>query len=616
MRVEDLPVLPNHSGVYLFKGSDGAPVYIGKAQDLRARVHQHFKAGGKSARFSAEAASLDFITTRNPVEALVLEANLIKQYRPHYNVLLKDDKHYPFLKLTYEPFPMLVITRRVLKDGGSYFGPYPDGSAVKRIKALIDTHFLLRKNSGLPMQSRARPCLNFHMGRCLAPCNGRADPRVYGSAVDDVHKLLEGHVDLLVRRLQAEMRAAAQARNFEQAARIRDQLRAVEAMFTAEQAAVSSNLGDLDVLGFASAGHHAMVQLFRVRDGRVVGRDKHYLVGAEEAAPEEIVGAFLRDQYRQYTQLPETLLLPARLSERDFWEAVLSEQRGSSLRIHYPVRGKKRDLLDLAQKNAQASLDSELQVLERRGEHPGLEALAQELALAERPWRIEGFDNSNLFGQHIVSGMVVFEGGRSRRGQHRRFKVRGLEHPDDYQAMHQTLLRRFAGSLGDKLPLPDLILIDGGHGQVRAALDALRELKLQIPLVGLAKRAETIVLPSPLGAQWWLGSGHRLAEDRELHLALTHPALRMLIAVRDEVHRHAVEYHRALRRTGMFQSSLSGLPGIGPQRQKILLEHFTSLDDIAGASLEDISGLPGMNSAAARTIKAFLANPLPGWPAE
>ncbi|WP_092264951.1 excinuclease ABC subunit UvrC [Deinococcus reticulitermitis] len=605
MHFDDLPVLPASPGVYLFRRG-GVPIYIGKANNLRSRVTQHFKAGGKSGKFTKLAESLEFITARNEVEALILEANLIKQHRPHYNVLLKDDKHYPFLKLTNEAFPMLVVTRRVLKDGASYYGPYPDAGAVRRVKHLVDTMFPLRKNSGLPMQRKPRPCLNYHMNRCLGPCIAAADPGEYARVVEDVKSLLEGRAAPVLARLREDMRASAQAQDFEQAARLRDRVNAVEKLFGTEQHAFVSEETDLDFLGAAQAGEFAMVQLFRMRGGRVVGRDKRFLTGADEEALGKIVEAFVQDYYTQATHVPPLILLPAEFEGVEAWSEFLSGQAGRQIQMRTPKRGDKVDLVEMAQRNASVGLDSELALLERRGDHPGLDALRDVLALPERPWRIEGYDNSNLFGTNIVSGMVVFEGGRARRGEHRRFKVRGLTRPDDYEAMKQTITRRFTGSLSDKLPLPDLLLIDGGRGQVNAALDALREADVRVPVVGLAKREERLILPGRYGAQWWLETGTEVGVDRELLLPHTHPALRLLIAVRDEVHQYAVTYHRKLRAEGMLRSVFDDLPGIGQKRRDALLEHFTSLADLASAPVEQIAAVPGMSMKAAQGVKAFL----------
>ncbi len=604
MTFEEAPVLPTQSGVYIFRTPAGRVIYVGKANNIKSRVGQHFKSAGKSSRITRDAGSLETIVTKNEVEALVLEANLIKQHRPRYNVLLKDDKHYPFLKLTKEVYPMLVVTRKVVKDGGKYYGPYPDSRAVWRAKNLIDTTFALRKNSGIPFQTKKRPCLNFHMKRCLAPCVGFAKPEDYAEAVADVTGVLEGKAQVVLEKLRDSMREAALNREFELAAGIRDRVQAVEKLFGSDQqVALNTGLEDMDFLGVAQAGEFAMVQHFQMRAGRVIGRDKRFLTGAEESSEEEILKAFMQDYYGVALQIPPLVLVPVEFEDKTVWEEFMSA-KGRKVELRHPQRGEKVDLLEMATRNAQTGLESELALLEKRGENPGLEALKEVLALPERPWRIEGYDNSNLFGTHIVSGMVVFEGGRARKGEHRRFKVKGLDRPDDYASMRQTVLRRFTGSLSEKLPMPDLLMIDGGRGQVNAALDALKEAGVQVPVVGLAKRQETLILPSIYGAQWWLSSGSEVGKNREVRLLETHPALRMMIAVRDEVHHFAITYHRKLRAEAMMKSVFDDVAGIGEKRKDALLEHFTSLEEIRAASVEQIAGVPGIGINFAKVIKA------------
>jgi excinuclease ABC subunit C len=609
VELEDAGLIPTQPGVYIFRTPAGRVIYVGKAKNIKSRISQHFKSGGKSSRITRDAGTLETITTQNEVEALVLEANLIKQFRPRYNVLLKDDKHYPFLKITRETWPMLLVTRKVIKDGAKYYGPFPDARAVWRAKNLIDTTFQLRKNSGIPFTPRKRPCLNYHMKRCLAPCVGLADPDEYAQVVADVTAVLEGKALDVIANLKAQMREAALNQEFEQAGMIRDRIEAVQKLFGTDQVALNTGLEDMDFLGVAQAGEYAMVQHFQMRAGRVIGRDKRFLTNAEEATPDEILKAFMQDYYGVAMQVPPLVLLPVEFEDAEAWEEFLSQKSHRKVELRHPQRGEKVDLLEMATRNAQNGLEAELALLEKRGENPGLEALKEVLALPERPWRIEGYDNSNLFGTNIVSGMVVFEGGRARKGEHRRFKVKGLDHPDDYTAMRQTITRRFTGGLSDKLPLPDLLMIDGGHGQVNAALDALREVGLQIPVVGLAKREETIILPSIYGAQFWLTTGSVLSQNREIKLPVTHPALRVLIAVRDEVHHFAITYHRKLRADAMMKSIFDDIPGIGPKRREALLEHFTSLEELRAAQLEEIARVPGVGLMAAQTIKDHLGAP-------
>jgi excinuclease ABC subunit C len=604
MELEQAGLLSTGPGVYIFRTPAGRVIYVGKAKNIKNRVGQHFKAGGKSSRITRDAGSLETIVTQNEVEALVLEANLIKQHRPRYNVLLKDDKHYPFLKLTKEVYPMLVVTRKVVKDGGRYYGPFPDSRAVWRAKNLIDTTFSLRKNSGIPFEKRKRPCLNYHMKRCLAPCVDYTNPDEYGQAVRDVIAVLEGKAKDVLDSLKEQMMVAAQNREFEQAAAIRDRVQAVQKLFGTDQVALNVTLEDMDFLGVAQAGEFAMVQHFQMRAGRVIGRDKRFLTGAEDSSEEEILKAFMADYYGVAMQIPPLVLVPTEFEDADAWQEFLSTRANRKVELRHPQRGEKVDLLEMATRNAQNGLESELALLEKRGENPGLDALQEVLALPARPWRIEGYDNSNLFGTHIVSGMVVFEGGRARKGEHRRFKVKGLEHPDDYASMRQTVYRRFTGSLADKLPMPDLLMIDGGHGQVRAAVDALKEAGVQVPVVGLAKREETLILPSIYGAQWWLETGTEVGKNRQLALPITHPALRVLIAVRDEVHHFAITYHRKLRGEAMLKSVFDDVPGIGAKRREALLEHFTSLEEIKAATTEQIGAVPGIGMNFARVVKA------------
>jgi excinuclease ABC subunit C len=603
---EDTGVLPTQPGVYIFRTPAGRVIYVGKAKNIRSRVGQHFKNGGKSSRITRDAGNLEIIVTQNEVEALVLEANLIKQHRPRYNVLLKDDKHYPFLKITFETWPMLVMTRKVIKDGGKYYGPFPDSRAVWRAKHLIDTTFQLRKNSGIPFTPRKRPCLNYHMKRCLAPCVGYANPDDYAQVVRDVTAVLDGKAQDVMQSLKEQMREAAMRQEFEQAAAIRDRVEAVQKLFGTDQVALNVGLEDMDFLGVAQSGQYAMVQHFQMRAGRVIGREKRFLTNAEDSTEEEILKAFMQDYYGVAMQVPPLVLVPVEFEDADVWMEFLLQRAHRKVELRHPQRGEKVDLLEMAMRNASTGLEAELALLERRGENPGLEALKEVLALPERPWRIEGYDNSNLFGTNIVSGMVVFEGGRARKGEHRRFKVKGLDHPDDYAAMKQTIQRRFTGGLSDKLPLPDLLMIDGGHGQVNAALEALREIGLEVPVVGLAKREEIIILPSMYGAQWWLTRGTEIGVKRELRLPETHPALRVLIAVRDEVHHHAVSYHRKLRTDTMMRSIFEDIPGIGPKRREALLEHFTSLEELRAARLEEIARVPGVGLTAAVAIKEHL----------
>lgn len=590
MKSADLPVLPTQPGCYLFVAPDGVVLYVGKAINLRSRVRSYFgrQAGQKARLVASGAATLEFIVAADEVEALILEANLIKRHKPHFNVLLKDDKSYPFLKLTHEPFPTLVFTRRVEKDGATYFGPYPSAGAVRRVLDLVYSVFALRKNSGAPLQLRKRPCLRFHMGRCLAPCIGAADPAAYAEVVAQVRAFLEGRVHETVHRIEREMREAAGRQDFELAGTYRDRLDSLRRVTGYDSSVVQAGGEDLDFLGVAKAGNLAMVQLFQMRSGRVVGRDKRLLTNAADAGDEEILERVMADYYGQAMHLPRLVLVPDAGLDLDVWQRFLSERAGKRVEVRVPKRGDKVELLGLAERNARTGVDAEIALLERRGEAPGVKELRALVGLEDPPWRIEGFDISNLMGSHTVASIVVFEGGRARKSEYRKLRIRGLDKPDDFFAMHQAVLRRFIGSLADKLPPPDLLLIDGGKGQMSAARRALDEAGLRIPLVGLAKKQETL-----------------LTEDgRELLVPLTHPALKLLVHVRDEAHRTAVGYNRQRRGKALTHSLLDDVPGIGPKRRDALLTHFSSIEQLRQADVATLASIPGVGEKAAQAVKA------------
>lgn len=590
MKSADLPVLPTQAGCYLFVAPDGEVLYVGKAINLRSRVRSYFgrHAGQKSRLITLGAASLEFIVAADEVEALILEANLIKRHKPHFNVLLKDDKSYPFLKLTKEPYPTLVFTRRVEKDGATYFGPYPSAGAVRRVLDLVYSVFALRKNSGEPLQTRKRPCLRYHMGRCMAPCIGAADEAAYGEVVAQVRAFLEGRVHQTVERIENEMKDAAARQDFELAGTYRDRLDSLRRVTGYDSSVMHAAGNDLDFLGVAKAGNLAMVQLFQMRSGRVVGRDKRLLTNAADAGDDEILERVMADYYGQAMRLPPLVLVPDAGLDVGTWQRFLSERGGRKVEVRVPKRGDKVELLGLAERNARTGVDAEIALLERRGEAPGVKELRELLGLVDPPWRIEGFDISNLMGSHTVASIVVFEGGRAKKSEYRKLRIRGLDKPDDFFAMHQAVFRRFAGSLADKLPPPDLLLIDGGKGQMSAARRALDEAGMQIPLVGLAKKQETL-----------------LTEDgRDLLVPLTHPALKLLIFVRDEAHRTAVGYNRQRRGKALTRSLLDDVPGIGPKRRDALLTHFSSIEQLRQADLDTLASVPGVGQRAAEAVKA------------
>lgn len=591
MHLADLPPLPEAPGVYQWwKGS--SIIYVGKAKSLKARVSSYFHGEGKALTIASEADRLEFIVTRDEVEALLLEANLIKLHRPRYNVLMKDDKHYPFLKLTNEPYPILLIVRRVDNDGARYWGPFPDGGAVRRIKRLIDRIFPIRKNSGVPLKKRRYPCLNFSMGRCLAPCIGQADPAAYREMVRQVEQVLDGKVSEVLGDLELKMRQAARNQDFERAAEIRDQMEAVRSFFGTVQQAYDPELGDLDFLGLARAGRYAIVQLYQVRGGQMLGRNSRFIEDVEEASDQELLWAFLRDYYLEATPLPPLVLLPSEVEDMGALSQFLSSRAGKKVEVRIPQRGDKTRLLELAEKNARTALETEMRLLERKGDHPGLVALKDVLGLSVRPYRIEGYDISNLFGESPVASITVFEGGRPKKAEYRRMKIKtDSKSPDDYLALEQAIYRRFTGSLSASMAVPDLLLIDGGLGQVRAAQKGLERAGIQIPLVGLAKREETLILPN----------------GRSIELPLTHPALQLLIFQRDETHNNGLQFHRKLRSQKALKSVFDNIPGIGPKRKEALLAQFSTLEELKAMDAERLAKLPGMDKRSAEAVLKALS---------
>ncbi|MEM6429223.1 MAG: excinuclease ABC subunit UvrC [Deinococcota bacterium] len=590
MTEQDLPVLPTQPGCYLFY-AEKTVIYVGKAINLRSRVRSYFSSSAdkKPKLIRKTAGRLEFITTKNETEALILESNLIKRYKPHFNVLLKDDTNYPFLKLTNEAFPMLIFTRRVIQDGGTYFGPYPSAGSVRRVLDLIATIFPLRKNSGLPMKKRKKPCLRYHMGRCSAPCIGDISQDNYAQIVAQVRAFLEGRVEDTVTMLETDMKAAAQRMDFELAKTYRDRLDALKRLTGYDSDVTQHSDADLDFLGTSQAGNYAMTQLFQMRRGRVVGRDKRFLTNAEEATSGEILERFMGNYYGLATHVPPLILVPESDLDLGFWQHVLSERAGRNVEVRTPKRGDKLDLMGLAARNAKNGLDAELALLEKRGEAPGVSELQRLAGLENAPYRIEGFDISNLMGTHTVASIVVFEGGRSRKSEYRKMRIRGLTKPDDFFSMHQAVYRRFTGSLADNMPMPDLLLIDGGKGQLSAARRALKDADLDLPMLGLAKRYETIIREG--------------ADD--IVVPETHPALRLLINVRDEAHRTAVGFNRKQRGEAMTKSILDDVPGIGPKRRDALLEHFSSIDELKQADLDVLAGIPGVGESAAKAVVDF-----------
>jgi len=597
-----LKTLPKQPGCYIFKDAQGAVLYVGKAVNLRQRVRSYFQKSAqqtpKVARMVRRIADLEWIVTDSELEALILECNLIKQHRPPYNVLMRDDKSYPYLCLTLgEKFPRLLVTRRVRKDGSRYFGPFANSGAVWSTHQLLHRTFPLipcgKVWSGEPVQ---RPCLYYHMGRCLAPCAGLADPEEYRKIVQNVVLFLEGKGDHLIKRLEAQMEQAAEALEFERAAKIRDQIRALQEVLQKQKVVHPDGINE-DVIALVKDERGACVQMFFIRGGKLLGQRHFFLSEGAEDQPGALMQEFLKQYYQDAPEVPERILLPYEVDEARIITQWLKQRRGSAVEIRVPHRGEDARLLEMAAQNAELALQSLRQELEQKAEwlESALMELQEALRLPTLPNRIEAYDISNIQGIAPVGSMVVFEGGQPKKSDYRRFRIRWHpESPDDFAMMREVLTRRLREALeGDEKwrVLPDLILIDGGRGQLNAALEAIRALGFQIPTVGLAKRHELVILPD---------------EPDPVELPRHSRALHLLQRIRDEAHRFALTYHRKLREERAHRSPLDEIPGIGPRRKKMLLRLFGSIERIRQASVEELASVPTMTRRLAEQVLDYL----------
>jgi len=610
---EKLKNLPSGPGVYLFRDDAGKVIYTGKAVSLKNRVRSYFQAGIKhppKTRFMLQkTADLDFIVTDSEVEALILEQNLIKEHRPRYNVLLKDDKSYPYLKVTLgEDFPRIIITRRHVKDGSRYFGPYTRVGAVNETLRLLKRLFPFRSCKQKELPLRERPCLNYHIKRCPGPCCGLVDREKYRLVINEVCLFLEGRQEDLVRCLSGRMKEAAEKLEFETAARLRDQLQAVKEV-VAKQKIVSGGFEDRDVLALARDSGETCVMVFFVRGGKLTGREHFMLQGTEELDREPVIGAFIKQYYSGVDVIPrEILLSEAVAEEKAVIEEWLSGKRGARVKLITPRRGEKKKLVEMVAKNARLTLEQvrSQKTARRDGAAEALAELARELGLEKPPGRIECYDISHIQGTESTGSMVVFEAGLPAGKQYRRFKIRNVDGPDDYASIREVLHRRFSKAGTEReLPdpgrvsgreagfrhLPDLVIIDGGKGQLSAAREVMKKLGYsRIPAYGLAKEEELL-----------------FGESRNEPIALPpgSKALHLLQRLRDEAHRFALTYHRNLRGKAGLKSLLDEVEGIGAVRRRALLKAFGSLAEIQKAAPEQLAAVKGMNKKAARAVYEF-----------
>ncbi len=597
-----LKTLPKQPGCYIFKDTQGAVLYVGKAVNLRQRVRSYFQKSAqhtpKTARMVRKIGDLEWIVTDTELEALILECNLIKKHRPPYNVLMRDDKSYPYLCLTMrERFPRLLVTRRVRQDGNRYFGPFANSGAVWGTHQLLHRTFPLipcgKVWDGEPKQ---RPCLYYHMGRCLAPCAGLSNPDEYRQIAQQVALFLEGKGDDLIKQLTVQMEQAAENLEFERAAKLRDQIHALQEVLQRQKVVQPSGVNE-DVIALVKDERGACVQMFFVRNGKLLGQRNFFLTEGAEENPNAIMNEFLKQYYQDAPEVPEKILLPYEITEAQIIAQWLRQKRGAGVEIRVPHRGEDAQLVEMAAHNAELALQSLRQELELKNEwlESATLELQEALNLPNPPQRIEAFDISNIQGIAPVGSMVVFEGGQPKKSDYRRFRIKWHpESPDDFAMMNEVITRRLREALsGDEKwrTLPDLMLIDGGKGQLNAALEAIHALGFHIPAVGLAKRHELIILPDT---------------DEPLELPRHSKALQLLQRVRDEAHRFAVSYHRKLRDQRAVKSPLDEIPGVGPRRKRMLLRLFGSIDRIREASLEELASVPTMTRKLAQQVLDYL----------
>lgn len=607
-----LTLLPERPGVYIFKDAAGDVIYVGKATSLRDRVRSYFhgtnRLAARTRNLMQQVDDLDHIVTDTEVEALVLECNLIKRHRPRFNVRLRDDKNYPYLRVGLgDPWPRVSVARNLKQDGARYFGPFTRSAALQETLRTLRRAFPYRTCSDARFrQHRDRPCLHYYIHRCPGPCAGFTSQGEYGEMMRQLALFLEGRQGELVGRLRTEMEQAAEHLEFERAAALRDKLRALEQV-AVKQKVVSDRLADLDVIALArpedrDPGAEASVQVFFVREGKVVGREAFLVAEAGGATDGEILGAFVKQYYAGASFIPREILVEAPVDDAPAIEAWLRGRRGGRVSLAVPRRGEKRRLVELVKKNASLFLEEEM--LRRQGREEPAEALASlaaALGLSGPPGRIECYDISNIHGRQAVGSMVVSEGGRLARKQYRRFRVRTVPGPDDYAMIREVLERRFRRGLsgdadaggGSFGRLPDLVLIDGGKGQVGAARAVLARLGLgHLPVFGLAKENE------------WLFAPER---PEPIVLDRRSPVLRLLQRLRDEAHRFAIGYHRNLRNRVSLRSLLEDVPGIGPKRRKALLTNFKSLDAMRRATVDEVAAVPGMTRTLAEEVLAYIS---------
>lgn len=605
---EELKKLPGKPGVYLMHDEKDAIIYVGKAISLKNRVRQYFQSsrnkGAKIEQMVTHISRFEYIVTDSELEALVLECNLIKEHRPKYNTMLMDDKSYPFIKVTVnEPFPRVMLARQMKKDKAKYFGPYTSAGAVKDTIELIRKLYHIRScNRSLPKDiGKERPCLNYHIHQCQAPCQGYISQEEYRKSIDEVVRFLNGHYDLVLKELEEKMMAASDSLEFEKAIEYRELLTSVQKV--AQKQKITDTAGDdRDIIAMASEGEDAVVQVFFIRSGRLIGRDHFYLKSAENDTEGEILSSFIKQFYAGTSYIPAELMLPEEIEDQDIIEEWLTARRERRVHLRIPKKGTKEKLVELAQKNAQMVLKNDRERLKREeGRTIGAVKELEKILGLKGIIRMEAYDISNTNGFDSVGSMVVYEHGKPKRNDYRKFKIKTVQGPDDYASMNEVLTRRFGHGLREQQEesetggfqiFPDLIMMDGGRGQVNIALEVLEKLHLHIPVCGMVK-----------------DDNHRTRglyfNNTELPIDRNLECFRLITRIQDEAHRFAITFHRQLRSKGQVHSVLDDIPGVGPARRKDLMRCFENIDAIRNATVEELKELPSMNEKSAQEVYKF-----------
>lgn len=609
---EQLKKLPDSPGVYIMKDARQDIIYIGKAKVLKNRVRQYFQSSKnhppKVKAMVANIAEFEYIVTDSELEALVLECNLIKKHKPRYNILLKDDKSYPYIKVTTnEEYPRILMTRKIEKDGAKYFGPYSSSTTVRETIDLVKKIFTIRTcNRQLPRDiGKQRPCLNYYIKQCLAPCQGYISQEAYRQIIKDVCSFLNGKHEALIEKLLRDMQMASENLNFERAAKIRDQINSIK-QTSEKQKIISSSLEDQDVIAFAQGADQTCVQVFCIRGGKLIGREHFVLDETSTVEQKEMLSSFIKQFYNNTRFVPKELILQIDIDEAAVIESWLTEKRGSRVYIRVPKRGEKHQLVLMVEKNAREALEQLEWKLKQDKEfaQSALKELKEYLAIDTELNRIEAYDISNTSGAESVGSMVVFKNGRPANEEYRKFKIKSVIGPNDYESLKEVLYRRFNRAKKERMLVqenklslskakfieqPDFIFVDGGKGHVSSAKEVLAEIGVQVPVYGIVK-----------------DDNHKTraiaTEKSEIELLVDSNAFKLLTQIQDEAHRVAIQYHRSLRSKRNFKSELDDIEGIGKVRKQALLKHFKSLDNIKRASVEELKSVESMDQRSAENV--------------